>query len=309
MASVALVAAYALDGAFGEPPNRLHPVAWMGSVIARARRWALGDETRAGRWGQLARGAVVALAIPAGFAASAHVLVGALGRTTWLAVAGTALLLKPMFAVRALRDAAYAVRDALECGDLAAARRGLGSLCSRKADDLEKAALVAATVESIAENVSDSVVAPLLFFACFGLEGAVFYRAVNTLDAMMGYHGHLEYAGKAAARLDDLANLVPARFTALLLLLAGALTGARVGRGIAVLRRDGARTESPNAGWPMATMAGLLGVRLTKAEHYALGDDVHALESSHITAAWRIASLAALGSLVTSAVLSRVLHG
>ncbi|WP_394845593.1 adenosylcobinamide-phosphate synthase CbiB [Pendulispora brunnea] len=306
MAPLVLAAAYALDGAFGEPPNRLHPVAWMGSIIGHARRWALGAQ---GRWGQLARGAIVALAIPAAFAAMAHVVVNALGRSVWLATLGTALLLKPMFAVRALRDAAFTVRDALECGDVASARRGLGSLCSRKADHLEKEALVAATVESIAENISDSVVAPLLFFACFGLEGAVFYRAVNTLDAMMGYHGHLEYAGKAAARLDDLANLVPARFAALLLLVAGALTGARVGRGIAILRRDGARTESPNAGWPMATMAGLLGVRLTKPDHYALGDAVHPLEPAHITAAWRIASLAALGSLVTSALLSRGLHG
>jgi adenosylcobinamide-phosphate synthase len=286
----ALIAAYALDRALGEPPNAVHPVAWMGKAIAVGRDWAL----RAGRGGQLARGAIVALAIPTAAAALACAAQRAAGGSPLAAFVATTLLLKPMFAVRALRDAAYRVRDHLEQGDLAAARRGLASLCSRKADELDEEALVAATIESVAENASDSIVAPLLFFACFGLPGAVFYRAVNTLDAMIGYHGRLEYAGKAAARLDDLLNLLPARFTSALLLAAGALTGADLGRGFAVLLRDGASTESPNAGRPMAAMAGLLGVRLSKAGHYALGDALHALAPAQITAAWRIASIASL---------------
>jgi adenosylcobinamide-phosphate synthase len=213
-----------------------------------------------------------------------------------------------MFAVRALRDAAFALRDALALGDIARARLDLGSLCSRSADALDEEALVAATVESVAENTSDSVVAPLFFFACFGLPGAVFYRAANTVDSMMGYHGKLEYAGKAGARLDDLLNLIPARITAALLLVAGALAGADVRRGLRVLWRDGGRTESPNAGRPMAAMAGLLGVRLFKQGHYELGDACQTLRAEHITAAWRIASLASLFALVlaaTTAVLVR----
>jgi adenosylcobinamide-phosphate synthase len=211
------------------------------------------------------------------------------------------MLLKPTFAVRALRDAAFAVRDALRAGDVDRARRALGSLCSRDARALDERALVAATVESIAENTSDSVVAPLFFFAFFGVPGAVFYRAANTLDAMVGYHGQLEWAGKASARLDDLLNLVPARVTALLLIAAGALLGEGAREGFAVLRRDGARTESPNAGRPMAAMAGLLGVRLEKEGHYALGDEGGALEPELITRAAAIASLASIGAALLAA--------
>jgi adenosylcobinamide-phosphate synthase len=209
-----------------------------------------------------------------------------------------------MFAVRALRDAAFRVRDALDAGDVPKARQALGSLCSRDASDLDAPALIAATIESVAENTSDSVVAPLFYFALFGLPGAAFYRAANTIDAMMGYHGKLEWAGKAGARLDDALNLVPARVTALLMVLAGALAGADARRGIATWRRDGARTESPNAGRPMATMAGLLGVRLAKKGYYELGDDARALETADVTGAWRIAWLSSLAAVILAAALA-----
>jgi adenosylcobinamide-phosphate synthase len=130
---------------------------------------------------------------------------------------------------------------------------------------------------------------------------------VNTLDAMIGYHGRFEYVGKTAARLDDLLNLFPARLTALLLLLAGALAGADARRGFAILRRDGARTESPNAGRPMATMAGLLGLRLEKSNHYALGDACREPRTSDITTAWRIVSIASVGALFLAVLLILIL--
>jgi adenosylcobinamide-phosphate synthase len=115
---------------------------------------------------------------------------------------------------------------------------------------------------------------------------------VNTLDARIGYRGRYEWLGKASARLDDLLNLVPARLTAGLLLAGGLLLGAHVRAGLAILRRDGARTESPNAGRPMATMAGLLGVELEKVGHYRLGDAQHPVDAGTIIAAWRIAFVA-----------------
>src|SRR3954467_13894357 len=129
---------------------------------------------------------------------------------------------------------------------------------------LDEPLLVAASVESVAENMSDSFVAPLFYYALFGLPAAVAYRAVNTLDAMIGYRGRYEYLGKAAARLDDLLNLIPARLTAGLLLVAGALRKADGGGGPLILRRARRATASPNAGWPMATVAGLLSVCLAK---------------------------------------------
>lgn len=302
---LALAIAYVLDLAFGEPANALHPVAWLGHAIGAGRDWAL----HAGKGGQLARGALVALFVPFAAAAVAYALVLALDPFPLGSLVATVLLLKPMFAGRALRDAAFRVRDALDHDDIEGARRGLASLCSRPSESLDRAGLIAATVESVAENSSDSIVAPLLFFACFGLPGAVFYRAANTQDAMMGYHGPLEYAGKVAARLDDVLNFVPARATALLLLVAGAFRGADARRGLSVLFRDGRRTESPNAGRPMAAMAGLLGVRLEKPGHYALGDACAPLDTRHITAAWRIVSVASLAAVVLCVTLTEALHG
>jgi adenosylcobinamide-phosphate synthase len=231
------------------------------------------------------------------------------GRSPLAVLIATALLLKPMFAVRALGDAAFVVRDALDEGDVEAARRGLGSLCSRKADHLDAKSLIAATIESVAENASDSIVAPLFFFACFGLPGAVFYRSANTLDSMIGYHGRFEYAGKVAARIDDVLNFLPARLTALLLLAGGALSGADAPRGLSTMWRDASRTESPNAGRPMAAMAGLLGVRLEKESHYALGEARQELRTSQITLAWHIVSIASVFALALAALFLKARHG
>jgi adenosylcobinamide-phosphate synthase len=164
-------------------------------------------------------------------------------------------------------------------------------------------------VESLAENTSDSGVAPLFYYAVFGLPGAVAYRAINTLDAMLGYRGEMEYLGQAAARLDDLANLIPARLTAGLLLVAGALDGSRLHDGIRILLRDGGRTASPNAGRPMAAMAGLLGVVLTKPGHYRLGDDIRPVTHRTIGRAWRLCAIATALAVVSTAALSVVLRG
>ena len=143
-------------------------------------------------------------------------------------------LLKSAFAVRGLAVAAWKVSRPLGRGDLVAARAALGSLVSRDTKDLPAPLVAAAAVESVAENTSDSIVAPLLFYAVGGVPAAIAYRAINTLDSMIGYRGRFEWLGKVAARLDDLVNLIPARLTALLLALA-----APLGAGI----RSGARSR------------------------------------------------------------------
>ena len=284
----ALCAALAIDVLLGELPARLHPVVWMGWAIrALERRLPAGGRAR-----ELMGGVVLALSIPTGAAALAYAVALALRPVPLLGWLWHVLVLTAMFAVRALGDAARDVGAALEANDVAEGRNALRSLCSRDPSALGTEDLIAASIESVAENASDSIVAPLFYYALFGLLGAVAYRAVNTLDAMVGYHGRYEHLGKASARLDDALNFVPARLTAALLLLAGGWLGQDVERGAAIWRRDGACTESPNAGRPMATMAGLLGVRLEKAGHYRLGDADHALEPAHIAAAWRIVRLA-----------------
>jgi adenosylcobinamide-phosphate synthase len=301
--------ALALDRLFGEPPNALHPVAWMGRLIARLTALA----PRFGPRRQLLAGALIALAVPTLTTVAGVILMRLTGTHALLALLLGVVLFKTLFALRALGDAARTMRDALPDiatgdaaavpPDLSAARRALSSLCSRPAGALQPPALIAATIESLAENLSDSLVAPLFYYALFGLPGALAYRAVNTLDAMIGYHGRYEYLGKASARLDDLLNLIPARFTAGCLLLAGALTGWPAASGWRTLRRDGGRTESPNAGRPMAAMAGLLGVVLEKDGHYRLGDATRPTTRPLIDQAWAITRTAAVIAAFASALL------
>lgn len=259
--------ALALDRVAGEPPAALHPVVWMGRFYGLVRRGAPRRPAAAFAWG-----AAMAAAGPLVFGGAAFGLARALAPWPPLAMALEIYLLKSSFALRALGEAAAAVGRALAVRDLDAARLALRSLVSRDTAALGPPLLAAAAVESVAENASDSLVAPLFWFVLGGVPAALAYRACNTLDAMIGYHGETEWLGKAAARLDDAANLVPARLTAALLVAASALGGGSPGGAARIWWRDGARTESPNAGRPMAAMAGALGVQLEKVGHYRLGD-------------------------------------
>lgn len=244
----ALLLALALD-TLGEPPAKLHPVIYMGNYLKWARKKWRGLTPEA----QLAEGAA-GWALGAGLAAGAGY---AASRLPWYA---QGILLKPLLARKALFDAVAEVGAALERGDLPEARRLLSwHLVSRDTSSLSAAEVAGAAIESLAENLSDSVVAPLLAYRMGGLPLAAAYRLTNTADAMWGYHtAELEWAGKVAARADDLLNLAPARLTALCALAASG------GQGWHVWARDRRNTPSPNAGHPMSAFAGALGVRLDK---------------------------------------------
>jgi adenosylcobinamide-phosphate synthase len=284
-----LGSALAVDVALGEWPAALHPVVWMGKVIGLFERIAPASGSRK----QLVFGAAMALVVPSLFAAASAFLLAKAHVVPALEFALGVVLLKSTFALRALASAARKVERALREDRLDDARFGLRSLCSRDPSKLGPSELVAATIESVAENASDSFVAPILYYALFGVPAALAYRAVNTLDAMIGYHGRYEWLGKASARLDDVLNWIPARLTATLLLVAGLLGGKRARLAWSTWRRDARRTESPNAGRPMAVMAGLLGVELEKAGHYRLGDPVEPLSVAKIGEARRVLGIAA----------------
>ncbi len=266
----ALLLAVALDLAWREPPAALHPVVWMGRMIAfLERRSPPADRPAA----SLAAGLGIAVLVPTACGALAWLAATALRAAGPLPyLLGTAALLKTTFAVKGLGRAVAGTRDALQSGDLGRARDSLRDLVSRDALSLTGPQVAMAAIESAAENTTDSYVAPWLAFALFGLPGAVAYRALNTLDSMIGYRGRYEHLGKASARLDDLANLLPARLAALLMLAAGALHRLPARRGWEIARRDHRRTASPNAGWTIAVCGGLLGVALEKTGHYRIGD-------------------------------------
>jgi len=205
-----------------------------------------------------------------------------------------ALLLKATFSLRQLRRAALQIKELLLKEKLDEARFELRSLVSRNTQGLPKPLLVSATVESVAENACDSFVAPLFYFLLFGVLGAVAYRVVNTLDAMVGYHGKYEYLGKFASRLDDVLNFIPARLTALLLVLATFLSRRDARSSWQTVLSDHSKTESPNSGWSMSAMAGALNVQLEKVGHYKLGRASAALVPATIDVAIKLMLIAAL---------------
>ncbi|MFT3921616.1 MAG: adenosylcobinamide-phosphate synthase CbiB [Myxococcales bacterium] len=301
--ALALGVAFLLDASVGEPWTPLHPVVWMGRMIAPLKR--LGRQPMRAPATEWMIGCAYALAVVGSFAGGSWLLQSWLNARPWLALSFEVYVLLGCFALKGLVAAGDGVRRALNGADLAAARYGLGSLCSRDASDLSERELAGAAIESLTENTSDSLVAPLFYYVLFGLPGAVLYRAANTLDAMVGYHGRFEYLGKFAARLDDVLNLVPARLTACALALAGLLLRLDVGRGLRVWRRDRAATESPNAGHPMAMGAGLLGVQLDKRDAYVLGAGLAAPDAAALGQAQRlirltgwIVALASIGLLL-----------
>ncbi|MFC3833587.1 MULTISPECIES: adenosylcobinamide-phosphate synthase CbiB [Deinococcus] len=250
----AVVLALALD-TLGEPPAWAHPVVWMGSSLNAARsRWRGG--TPAGQLIEGAAGWGLGVAVSAGIGALAS-------RLPW-PVQG--VLLKPLLARRALFAAVQEVHDALAAGNLPEARRLLSwHLVSRDTSTLDASGVAGAAIASLAENISDSVVAPLLAARVGGLPLAAAYRFTNTADAMWGYRTpELEWPGKVAAHADDVLNLGPARLTAGCALLAAG------GRGWRVWARDRRATPSPNGGHPMSAFAGALGVRVEKRGVYVL---------------------------------------
>jgi adenosylcobinamide-phosphate synthase len=277
---IVLLLSIAIDVLVGEPANRFHPVAWMGSFISRWQRLSDRYAQRATAAGSrpawdLLSGAGLALGGGLAIAGSSRAILHLLNRLPtplgWLIEAA---LLKTTFSLRGLHSAAGQVGAALESGDQPEARRLLSwHLVSRDTSDLDQSLIAAATIESIAENTSDGVIAPLFFYWVGGLPWALFYRFANTADSMLGYHTpKLEWLGKIPARLDDLLNLLPARLTALLIALASPLGSGSIKGSLHSIQQDSRRTQSPNAGYPMSAMAGALGVELEKVGFYRLGE-------------------------------------
>jgi adenosylcobinamide-phosphate synthase len=280
--------ATAIDLALGDTPDAFHPVAWMGNVISFLEKFGL----KPGKTGQFIYGIVMTLLVTALFVVPVYFILHYLGKLNDVAyVVVAALLLKSTFSIRGLRLAALKIKRFLENEKLDETRFELRALVSRDTRGLSKPRLVSAAVESVGEGTGDSLVAPLFYFLFLGVPGAIGYRVVNTMDSMIGYHGKYEYFGKFAARLDDVLNFIPARLAVLLLVLAATLQ--RNGRNAwRTARREHRKTESPNAGWPMAAMAGALNVRLEKAGHYRLGKAQAPLVPETINKAVRLFSVA-----------------
>jgi adenosylcobinamide-phosphate synthase len=258
--AAAMVLAMAIDGALGWP-DRLHarighPVTWLGRLIdALDESWNRDDAAPRLR---RAAGLAAALSVIALACALALALQIAIG-PGWRGMLLIGFAAWPFVALRSLHDHVAAVAKPLQAGDVEAARLMVSMIVGRDPNQLDGAGISRAAIESLAENTSDGVVAPIFWGVLFGLPGIVGYKAINTLDSMIGHRdARHEAFGWAAARIDDIANLAPARLTALLF----ALVSAQRWDALACMARDARHHRSPNAGWPEAAVAGALGVRL-----------------------------------------------
>ena len=256
----AVAASLAVDGLLGEPPISVHPVVLMGRAISLYESRALSLK---GSFSQKLAGLFLAVTLPALTFTLSHALLGLVPARLRALV--EVLLLSTTVSMRGLGEAAAAVSRELEDGTLEGARARVGEFVGRDTADMTPGEVARAAVESVAENTSDGVVAPMLYGFLLGAPGALAYKAVNTLDSMVGHqtpvHGDL---GLVPARLDDAANLLPSRLTA----VAAAAVSGRFSHAWKITRSHGPRTRSPNAGWAEAAFAGSLGLKLGGTNSY-----------------------------------------
>jgi len=281
-----LALAIGMDLLFGEPREMLHPVVWIGKLIDAVRSNL--DKSKIS--GCILVSVVVGSAVFGGYLVTfIHGVIGLLV---------SAYVLKSTFSITCLADTANMIGTHLENDDLEAAKKDLPMLVGRDPEQLTKRETNSAVIESVAENFIDGIISPLFYFVLFGLPGALAYKAINTLDSMAGYE-HEGGVGYVSARLDDLANYIPARLS-VLFILAGATFYGSSRRGLRISRRDHVLAKGPNPGWPMAAMAGALGTSLKKPDHYILGKGFDLPESYHIKKAIRIMEIGTMFVIVMS---------
>lgn len=311
------LAAWAVDWAVGDPPRPTHPTVLIGRAIAWAEHRLHPPGNPAPPAVQRVRGIVLAGAVTLGTAAGAALAVRlAAAVHPWLGTLAEIWLFATALAGTDLARHARDVWRPLTRGDLPGARRAVGRIVGRDTDVLDREGVVRAAVEAVAESTVDGAVAPLFWGALGGAPLALAYRAVNTLDSMCGHlDERYRYFGWASARLDDVANFLPARVAVPLLAAAAALAGLDGAGAWRTARRDGRRHPSPNAGLSEAALAGALGVQLGGTNYYGgepehrphLGDPLRALEPEDIRRAVRVMRLTvALAAAAAAAALAAV---
>jgi adenosylcobinamide-phosphate synthase len=286
---IALILAVILDKLFGDPPYWPHPVRWMGSFISHLeRRWNRGKRRK------LRGTAMVVAVLLAVGGASVMIVMGAYFVHPAAGIAAEAVLISTSVAQKSLKQAAMAVYEPLKQENIQEARRKLSFIVGRDTEQLTEPEIVRGTVETVAENTSDGVTAPMFWALIGGAPLALIYRAINTCDSMVGYRNekYMEF-GWASARLDDLANWVPSRVTSFVMLMVNRPEHFSRKEGWKTLWRDAKKHPSPNSGWGEAAVAAILGVQLGGINSYKgiisdrarMGSPVVMLEKQHIVKA------------------------
>jgi adenosylcobinamide-phosphate synthase len=299
------ILAFLIDIAFGEYPDKIHPTIGIGKIIGYLKRKAKNPNPKVEKTNGVLMALLIMLvvALPV-FALLYWLRTFPFGEIIYIIVG--AILFKATFAITGMGQYTKPIAEALKKKDLTEARQWLPYIVRRDPNTLNERQIISAAVESIAESTTDGITAPFFFFALFGVPGAFVYRVINTLDSMVGYkNAEYKNIGWFSANLDTIANYIPARATAYLMVIAAFLSNEDWRESYRILQRDKHKTASPNAGYTISAMAGALNIQLEKQGYYTLGDD-HGISAEHIPRSLRVMTLTAalFGLIVVAPILA-----
>ena len=277
--------ALTIDFTLGDPKNKFHPTAWIGSLIAKITPSLKNSSNTLEKLG-----GIILIMISSAIVASLIILLDVginMITTDYLSIIISiivgGILLKTTIAIKGMEKHALAVVNSLENNNIVSARNNLSMIVKRNTKDLDKNHVFSGVVESISENTVDGITGPLFYFGLFGLPGAFVYRVINTADSMIGYRTNIfKNIGWFAANCDTILNYIPSRLTGFVMIFSAMILGYDWKRSYKIMIRDGGKTQSPNAGYPMAAIAGALGTRFEKIDHYFLGDGKVSFSKEHV---------------------------
>ena len=286
-----------LDFVFGDPKNKYHPTAWIGGLIAKLTPLGQNQNQKIERLG-----GIFVVSIPIGIVVTLLLILDfgiSFLTTDWMTLVVSVvigiLLLKTTIAIKGMERYAMAVVESLEIDDMDSARTNLSMIVKRNTSNLDKNHVISGVLESVSENTVDGITGPLFYYAIFGLPGAFVYRIINTADSMMGYKTDIfKNLGWFAATCDTVLNYIPSRLTGFVMIISSVILQNNWKESYKIMIRDGKKTESPNAGYPMAALAGALGTKFEKINHYKLGDGEITLTKEHVSSAISIMKLTSI---------------